>query len=72
MLNKNLAPDDLIEWMPFLQAYAKQGDTEHLKALAPMVVTDAFVAQQACYILGGLQGQTQPIVDVIDLHYCKK
>jgi hypothetical protein len=72
VLNRNLKPGDPIEWMPFLQAYAQQGDIEHLEELAPTVVSDPYVALQACRILGGLQGVKQEVVDVIDLQYCIK
>jgi hypothetical protein len=70
VLNKNLAPGDLIEWMPFLQAYAQQGDIEHLQELAPKVVSDPYVAQQACQILGSLHNVTQPVFDTINAQYC--
>lgn len=72
VLTNNLAPVDPIEWMPFLQAYAKLGDFERLEALAPKVVSDPFVSQQACRILGGLQGITEEVLDVIDSHYCRE
>ena len=68
--SKNLMPEDLIEWMPFLQAFAQQGEVERLKELAPSIVADWYVAQQACRILDGLQDLTQPVVNVIDLQYC--
>ena len=70
VLAKNLVPGDLIEWMPFLQAYAQQGNVERLDELAPNVVTDPYVAQQACRILGGLPNLTQRVFDVIDSQYC--
>jgi len=71
VLTKDLAPGDPIEWMPFLQAYAELGDIERLEALAPKVVSDPFVAQQVCRILGGLKNNTQEVLDVIDSQYCK-
>ena len=70
VLSRNLAPRDAIEWIPFLQAYAQGGDIEHLKELAPKVVSDPYVAQQACKILGSLQNVTQQVFDVIDAQYC--
>jgi hypothetical protein len=65
-----LAPVDLVEWMPFLHAYAYQGDVRHLKELAPKVVSDSYMARQVCHSLRDLQNLTQPVVDVIDLQYC--
>ena len=70
VMNKNLAPNDTIEWMPFLQAYAQLENTGELEALAPKVVSDPFVAQQACRILGGIHDLSQQVSDVIDLYYC--
>jgi hypothetical protein len=68
--SKNLAPRDAIEWMPFLQAYAQGEDIEHLKELAPKVVSDPYVSQQACQMLGSLQNLTQQVSDVINAQYC--
>lgn len=70
VFSRNLLPGDPIEWMPFLQAYAHLGDIEPLKELAPTIVSDPFVAQQACHILGGLQDLSQQAHDVIDVQYC--
>jgi hypothetical protein len=70
VFNRNLAPGDLIEWMPFLQTYAQQGNIERLEELAPNIVSDPYIAQQACNLLGGLQNLSQQVHDVIDLQYC--
>jgi hypothetical protein len=70
VLSKNLAPGDAIEWMPFLQAYAQGGDIDHLEELAPKVVSDPYVAQQACQILSSLQNLTQQTLDAINAQYC--
>jgi hypothetical protein len=67
--NRHLAPGDPIEWMPFLQAYLKFGDEEQLKALAPVVTADAFVAQQACQILKGVDA-SQPMRSLAESLYC--
>ena len=69
-LAENLVPGDLIEWMPFLQAYAQLGDFKRLEELAPGVVSDPYVAQQACHLLGALPHLAQPVADVINLQYC--
>ena len=71
-LNSSLTPGDPIEWMPFLQAYAELGDTERLQELAPGIVSDPLVAQQACRSLSGLPGLTPQTVDVIGSYYCTK
>ena len=51
----HLAPQDLIEWMPFLQAYAHFGDQTQLTQLARSITTDPLVEAQACQILKGMQ-----------------
>ena len=63
-------PDDLIEWMPFLEAYARSGDEKALARLASVIQSDKFVARQACDILGGLQGLNAGVRSVIDMRYC--
>jgi hypothetical protein len=45
---KNLKPNDLIEWMPFLQAYALNGRAEELVDIFREVQTDEYISQQAC------------------------
>jgi hypothetical protein len=50
-----LAPQDLIEWMPFVQAYAHFGDQTRLKELAGPVTSDPLVAEQACRMLLAMQ-----------------
>ncbi len=68
--SQGLAPKDLIEWMPFLHAYAQQGEVKRLTELAPGFVADPYVAGQACHILGNMQNLSPRVVDVIDLQYC--
>jgi len=50
-----LAPQDLIEWMPFLQGYAHFGNQTRLTELAHFIKSDPFVKTQACRILTGMQ-----------------
>jgi hypothetical protein len=50
-----LKPQDLIEWMPFLQAYAHFGNQAQLTQLARSINSDPLVASQACRILKGMQ-----------------
>jgi hypothetical protein len=63
-------PDDLIEWMPFLQGYALSNNEESLKRLASAVKSDKFVAHQACEILSAMQGLEANIQSIIDSKYC--
>jgi hypothetical protein len=64
-----LAPQDPIEWMPFLQAYAHFGDQTRLKELAGPVSADPFVADQACRILAALPLDPS-VADLIRTSYC--
>ncbi|MDK1082008.1 MAG: hypothetical protein QGM50_00875 [Anaerolineae bacterium] len=70
VFNQNLAPGDSIEWMPFLQAYAHLGEVERLKEVAPDVIADPYIAQQACRIMGDMNNLTHQVRAVIESHYC--
>jgi hypothetical protein len=67
---KNLSPSDAIEWMPFLQAYAITGNVDRLTELTPTISADPYVALQTCRILGGLQGLSDSVIEVVDSRYC--
>jgi hypothetical protein len=49
-----LRPNDQIELMPFLQAYAYRDDFKAVKQLSTRINTDPFYKQQACTILKGM------------------
>jgi len=65
-----LAPSDPIEWMPFVQAYASLGNELRLTELAPSVVADPFVAQQACHILSGMPNLNTSVTALVNKLYC--
>ncbi len=44
-----------LEWMPFLQAYAQQGDLEHFKSLAAQTTQSAYNKVQTCNVLKRMQ-----------------
>ena len=44
-------PNDQIEWMPFLQAYALLGNQKELKDISTRINTEKFYKKQACEIL---------------------
>ena len=44
-------PDDSVEWMPFVQAYAALGDLDKLRSLKKIIIADPFLTAQACQIL---------------------
>ncbi len=49
-----LHPNDQIEWMPFLQAYALMDDIKQVRAIAKRINTDPFYQDQACQNLEAL------------------
>lgn len=53
---RNLAPADLVEWIPFLQAAAHLGQSATLAELAPVLQADSQALFQACQALNGLPG----------------
>lgn len=65
-----LYPNDQIEWMPFLQAYALLGDKDQVKQISTRINTQTFYKQQACRNLRvmaeqeyALYGEMQSFVD---------
>jgi hypothetical protein len=48
-------PTDLVEWTPFLQAYAYLGDEQAFKGAASKIKTSSFVRLQACDTLSRMQ-----------------
>jgi hypothetical protein len=56
-----LAPRDLIEWTPFLQAYAYIGQPERLKELAMHFEDDSFHKQQLCENLNRMNENGYPL-----------
>ncbi len=67
---QGLEPRDLIEWMPFLQAYAVSGDAARLAELAPVIGADPYIAGQACQILGAMPSLSSPVKEVVTAYYC--
>jgi len=64
-----LKPQDLIEWMPFLQAYAHFGNQAQLTQLARSITSDPLVTSQACRILKGMQLDSST-TDLVKSLYC--
>jgi hypothetical protein len=57
--------------MPFLQAYALDGDTARLKQIAPELQKIPFVRQQACQILAGIEPLHLEVRAAIQQLYCR-
>jgi len=68
--SQGLEAGDPVEWMPFLEAYAHEGDASRLEALSPLITADAYAARQACQALNGMPGLAPPVMDVIQARYC--
>ncbi|NJC95855.1 MAG: hypothetical protein C3F07_14980 [Anaerolineales bacterium] len=65
-------PGDLIEWMPFLQAYAAHGEAGRLNELAPVIARDPYIASQACQILGAMPDLSADTLAAVNSLYCQE
>jgi hypothetical protein len=68
--SRGLFPADPIEWMPFLQAYARTGNSKKLQELAPRIVEDPFIARQVCQQLQEITSLSPEMENLIDENYC--
>ncbi|HEX9840036.1 MAG TPA: hypothetical protein VGA72_11840 [Anaerolineales bacterium] len=69
-LDQGFAPQDPVEWIPFLQAYAVAGDIEHLTEVASVIAMEPYISQQVCQRIGSMQGLANPVIEVVDSLYC--
>jgi hypothetical protein len=69
-LEKGFAPQDKIEWIPFLQAYAVAGDMVHLTEMASVIAVEPYISLQACQQLGSMQELSAPVMGVVHSLYC--
>jgi hypothetical protein len=51
---KGFAPGDLIEWMPFLEAWVRNDHQDKVRQISEIMAGDTYIAGQACKILGGI------------------
>lgn len=66
------APEDRVEWLPFLKGYAITGDAEALKQLSKRIVGERTIRLQACEWLANIeQPLTDEVRDAIEVSYCK-
>jgi hypothetical protein len=59
--DQGLHPNDQIEWMPFLQAYAYLGDAKAVKQISTRINTEPFYRQQACQIVDKMDEHGYPL-----------
>jgi hypothetical protein len=71
----DLSPNDRIEWLPFLQAYAVKGDEPKFKAIAEKIERLLFVRRETCYALRQMQTVgfrfTSQIQSLVDNQVCR-
>ena len=71
----DLSPNDRIEWVPFLQAYAVKGDEPKFKAIAEKIERLLFVRRETCYALRQMQAVgfrfTSQIQSLVDNQVCR-
>ncbi|MBI5352750.1 MAG: hypothetical protein HZB50_08955 [Chloroflexi bacterium] len=69
--DKGFAPQDEVEWIPFLQAYAVSGDLARLREIKAEM-NDPYVLGQACQILGDMTGLSETTHSEIAALFCSK
>lgn len=47
-LEKGYYPNDPLEWIPFMQAYAVQGNVEEIREMTKLIVLDRYLRLQVC------------------------
>ncbi len=66
------SPEDRVEWLPFLKAYAIMGNAERLEQLAKRVISERMIRLQICEMFGNIdQPLTAEVRQVIDRDYCR-
>ncbi|MCQ3937472.1 MAG: hypothetical protein DPW18_10555 [Chloroflexi bacterium] len=71
-LDLDLSPEDRVEWLPFLKAYAITGNAERLEQTAKRVVGDKSLRVQACGMLRAIQEPlSEDVKQVVDREYCR-
>jgi hypothetical protein len=71
----DLRPNDQIEWMPFLQAYALMDDEKQVKAISTRINKEPFYRQQACEKLNFMGENGYPLspdlLEYVNELFCK-
>lgn len=71
VLEKTLVPEDNIEWMPFLQAYARAGDMDRLAQIHQHLKNaDPYIAGQVCQLVTGMPGLSVSVTEILNARYC--
>jgi hypothetical protein len=73
-LDKGYYPEDALEWMPFLQAYAVQGNVEKMRSTLKLVALNKQLSLQTCAIMRNFIEQetlNQEVIDFIQKKVCE-
>lgn len=71
-IDLSYAPEDRVEWLPFLYANAIAGNADWLEQIAKRVIGNKAVRLQACEMLNSInQPLNADVREVIDTSYCK-
>ncbi len=73
-LENGYYPNDGLEWMPFLQAFAVTADMEKLRSTTKLVTVDKYVGLQACEIMKDFMKQEtlkDEVKDFIEKKVCE-
>jgi hypothetical protein len=71
VLQNEYAPQDDIEWMPFLQGYARAGDMEGLDKIRRLMKnSDPYIIRQVCQKVGSMSQISDSIREAIRSFYC--
>ncbi len=71
-IDLELSPEDRVEWMPFLKAYAITRNAERLNGLAKRIVGDRSLRIQVCEVLSSVEEPlTEDVKQVVDRDYCR-
>ena len=65
-LSKGYYPNDPLEWIPFMQAYAVQGNVDKIRDMTKLVVLDKYLRLQVCNNMKYLAGNETLSTEVND------
>ena len=69
------SPEDLIEWMPYLQAYAYLGNTQAVQSISSKLSATDFYRLQICQLPSVMEGNgytlAPEMISVFDSQYCQ-
>ncbi|MGB8982439.1 MAG: hypothetical protein WCC12_11230 [Anaerolineales bacterium] len=70
-LKEGYAAGDDIEWIPFLQAYARAGNVESLREIHRLMKNShPYVVRQVCQSVGGMSDLSQTAKETFDSSFC--